>query len=379
MSLRATIHRGFWAVLFIAGLSLQARGADEGDKKSNYAAIDLTKVDADFPFQGEFNGQIWGDLEHRIGRNIALQVIARGAGQFDAKMFDGGFPGLGWDGMEPTRLKGKLGLDGVDLHGDGYHIVVTDRFADFYYINGLPLGQIPKIMRVSPTDSMLPPWNAKVLFHGYDTENFAGGRISRYGYLMQGTDIKEFYKDYTLHIEFMLPYMPYARGQGRGNSGVYLQSRYEVQILDSFGLEGEFNECGALYRFRKPDANMCYPPLTWQTYDIVFNSPRFDADGKKIENAHISVYHNGMAVHHNVDLERKTGGGAPEGPDLLPIKLQDHGNPVRFRNIWIIDDTKQTIDPYPHYVRPDVPWRPWGMNVTKGQNLIQHGYPFDTN
>ena len=102
---------------------------------------------------------------------------------------------------------------------------------------------------------------------------------------MEGTELKQAYRDYTLHVEFRLPYMPHARGQGRSNSGVYLQSRYEVQILDSFGLAGENNECSGLYKFRKPDANLCFPPLAWQTYDIVFSAPRFSADGTKIQNA----------------------------------------------------------------------------------------------
>ena len=131
--------------------------------------------------------------------------------------------------------------------------------------------------------------------------------------------------------------MPTARGQARGNSGVYIQRRYEVQILDSFGLEGVFNECGALYRQTPPDLNMCLPPLAWQTYDIWFTPPRFAADGKtKLANARITVLHNGVPVHWHREITAKTGGGQQEGPEPLPIQLQDHGNPVMFRNIWIV-------------------------------------------
>ena len=154
---------------------------------------------------------------------------------------------------------------------------------------------------------------------------------------MEGADLKPMFQDFNLHLEFMLPYMPAARGQARANSGVYLQSRYEVQVLDTFAIEPVNNGCGGLYRFRGPDVNMCLPPLVWQTYDIVFTAPRWAADGTKLENARISMWHNGVRIHKNVELPNKTGAGKPEEPTLLPIRLQNHGNPIRFRNIWIID------------------------------------------
>jgi hypothetical protein len=108
-------------------------------------------------------------------------------------------------------------------------------------------------------------------------------------------------------------------------------------VLDSFGLKGEFNECASLYRFKSPDTNLCFPPLVWQTYDIDFQSPTFDGQHKKICPGVISVFHNGVLVQNRVELANKTGGGAAEGTLDLPTKLQDHGNPVCFRNIWLID------------------------------------------
>ena len=149
---------------------------------------------------------------------------------------------------------------------------------------------------------------------------------------------KHKFQDVSVHLEFQLSYMPTASGQGRANSGCYLQGRYEVQILDSFGLEGKNNECGGIYSIRDPQTNMCFPPIAWQTYDIDFTAAKYDAAGKKIADAKITVKHNGVVIHKDVALP-KTTTAAPvaEGPQPGPLYLQDHGNPIRFRNIWIVE------------------------------------------
>jgi hypothetical protein len=116
-----------------------------------------------------------------------------------------------------------------------------------------------------------------------------------------------------------------------------LQSRYECQVLDSFGLDRLANGLGSLYRFKKPDVNMALPPLNWQTYDVQFTAPRWAADGSKVRNARITSWINGVKVQDDVELPNKTGAGEQEEPVLLPIRLQDHGDPVRFRNIWLVD------------------------------------------
>src|SRR5690606_10766687 len=129
--------------------------------------------------------------------------------------------------------------------------------------------------------------------------------------------------DHKIHIEFLLPYKPEARGQGRGNSGIYLQGRYEVQMLDSFGLEGRDNECGGIYSVAKPKVNMCLPPLVWQTYDIDFTAARYDAEGKKTANARITVHHNGVLIHDDIELPHATTASRlKEGPEDGPIYLQ---------------------------------------------------------
>jgi len=140
-------------------------------------------------------------------------------------------------------------------------------------------------------------------------------------------------KPYKMHVEFMLSYMPQARGQARSNSGVYVDERYECQVLDSFGLEGENNECGGFYTVAKPLVNMCYPPLTWQTYDFEFYPAKWDGN-TKTANARVTVLHNGVKIHDNIEL-KGTPGRRDEGPAPLGVYFQGHGNKVQFRNIWI--------------------------------------------
>jgi hypothetical protein len=151
---------------------------------------------------------------------------------------------------------------------------------------------------------------------------------------------KRDFGDFMLHAEFKTPVMPAnVKGQGRGNSGIYIQRRYELQILDSYGQEPKNNEGGSIYTFKAPDINASKKPGEWQTYDILFRAARWaDKDGKsvKTQNARITVFQNGVLIHDNVEVPRKTGAGQPEGPKPAPILLQEHGNEVSFRNLWIV-------------------------------------------
>ena len=143
--------------------------------------------------------------------------------------------------------------------------------------------------------------------------------------------------DCQLHVEFWLPLMPDASGQGRANSGIFLQGSYEIQVLDSYGLKSQLGDCGAIYGIAVPLVNACRPPEQWQSYDIFFHAPRFK-DGKQTGNARMSVLQNGVWIHDNVEIPGETTASA--GGDLAspgPIMLQDHGNPIRYRNIWIRD------------------------------------------
>src|SRR5206468_5136813 len=140
---------------------------------------------------------------------------------------------------------------------------IGDRVAVAVDNAGRELGRLVKMERRSPTMGLRPPINATILFDGRSTDQFQpGAKVTPDGLLMAGVMTKMPVDAFHLHLEFRTPFMPTATGQARGNSGVYIQRRYEVQILDSFGLEGAFNEAGALYRQTPPDLNMALPPLT---------------------------------------------------------------------------------------------------------------------
>ena len=141
---------------------------------------------------------------------------------------------------------------------------------------------------------------------------------------------KSFNGPWRLHIEFRSPFQPKARGQGRGNSGVFPPGGREIQVLDSFGLDGLPNECGGIYKSHPPSVNMCLPPLSWQTYDITYN-PGGTGEGGKIDQAWYKVVHNGITINKKIEVGKGRSG---------PLNLQDHGNPVAYRNIWILVDER---------------------------------------
>ena len=297
---------------------------------------DLAHVDADFHIQGEYSGNV----THPDGwyRAVGLQVVALGAGKFDALWSRGGLPGNGYDGSTRIKLSGQRAGDKVVLAGEGWTVELQPGYAaSVKSTGGAIVGHLSPMHRYSLTAGAAPPANAIVLFDGKNTDRLKNAKVTADGLLEIGCETKEPVQNFSLHAEFRTPYMPYARGQARGNSGFYLQKRYEVQVLDSFGLELQFNDCASLYRFKAPDLSMSFPPLSWQTYDIDFTAPKFDADGKRIAKGRITVRHNGVVVHNNLELENKTGGGSIEGPNPQPILFQNHSNPVHFRNVWLVD------------------------------------------
>lgn len=317
------------AAFFAASVPLPTCAADAPNK--NFVSIDPAKVDADYAFQGEFTGTL-------DSKKTGLQVITQGGGKFRAVVLAGGLPGDGWEKGQREEADGEL-KDGVaSFSSPKWKIAVKDGTATVTSADGKALGELKHLIRKSPTLGLTPPTGAVVLFDGKTADTFQGGRLSPEGWLMEGPTSKQKFQSQTLHVEFMLPYMPFARGQGRGNSGVYLQGRYETQVLDSFGLLGKQNETGGIYSISDPLLNMCFPPLTWQTYDTEFTAGEFDETGKKIKNPKMTVRLNGVLVQQDVELPHiTTAAPVKEGRDPGPLHLQNHGNPVRFRNIWVVE------------------------------------------
>jgi hypothetical protein len=297
---------------------------------------DPTKTDADFPHQGEYAGEVTKDGETI---KFGVQIIALGKGKFHAVAYHGGLPGDGWDKSDKIEADGELKDGSVSFKSDMGSGTIKDGTMVISDKDGNEVAKLKKVTRESPTLGAKAPEGAIVLFDGTKADAFEGGKIED-GLLCQGVTSKQKFGSHKLHLEFRTPYSPEERGQGRGNSGLYLQGRYEVQVLDSFGLKGEQNECGGIYSVGAPSVNMCLPPLAWQTYDVDYTAGEFDKDGKVVKNPRVTVQHNGVVIHKDIELpgERNTT-AAPvaAGPAAGPVYLQDHGNPVRYRNVWVVE------------------------------------------
>ena len=330
-------HQAVVAIVFaglIFGLQTQSILALQKNKANEKgpAYTKIPKGDLNFPLMGEFAGQLTGGTQ-----TLALQIRTIGTDRFDALAYYGGLPGQSGHQPEPIHFIGMRSGEMVVLSGGPWAIFVEKDLCKIVDREGNKVGELKRVVRSSPTLYAPAPKLATVLFNGKNTDQFTKAEMTPDGLLMQGADSSPMFQDFDLHIEFRLPYMPVADDQNRANSGLYLQSRYECQVLDSFATQPKINGCGALYRFKKPDVNMCLPPLTWQTYDVSFTAPRWAAGGTKIRNAFITSWVNGIKVQDNVELPNKTGAGKVEAPTLLPIRFQDHGDPVRFRNAWVVD------------------------------------------
>ncbi len=331
-----------WSLLGVGNL---ASAADEAKDGTTYTSREA--ADEDFQFQGEYRGWQRPQASSRSSQSVAIQVIAAGEGKFEAVKYYGGLPGGGWRTPNKYPLSGTRVANLVRLTGGQYAAEIEGTKLRLFDADGNVVGVLDRVERLSPTMGAQAPRGAIVLFDGTNSDRWKGGKINPEGWLQPGTETVESFSEFRLHGEFMLPYKPLARGQNRGNSGFYLLGRYEVQVLDSFGLEGIENECGSLYKTKRPDMNLCLPPLQWQTYDIDFTNARFDASGQKTSNMRVTIWHNGVRIHDSASIPNKTGAGQAEGPDPRAIKIQDHANPVVYRNIWLVDKTQPGGDAVP--------------------------------
>ncbi len=248
-----------------------------------------------------------------------------------------------------------------------YRLDKKGKKVEYMFIDGIKVHETdpakqpqPEVVVPKPYDAMAAkaPAGAKILFDGSeksfqnwtDTQgqptrwklvDGAMESVRKSGYIQS----KEQFGSCRLHVEFATPAVVKGNGQGRGNSGVFLMGRYELQVLDSYqNPTYPDGQCGAIYGRAKPLVNACRKPGEWQTYDITFHRPIFDDKGEVTRRAKFHVVHNGVVIHDNVELYGGTGWRGPHSvseyekhADKGPLQIQDHGNPVRFRNIWLVE------------------------------------------
>ncbi len=302
--------------------------------------------DTDYAIQGEYLG-----TNVATGLAMGAQVMAQGQGTFALLLLDGGLPGQGWNGNGRKSFSGNRQGNSAIFVQSSFNLSVGVTGDSLTGTN--ELGQtlrLVKVHRQSPTLNQTPPAEATVLFDGTSVAAWADAVLDSNHIMFvnigsSGATTLQSFTDFTLHLEFRLPFEPDASGQGRGNSGIYLQKRYELQILDSFGQSLPYlfaadtiepkRQCGAFYEQSAPLVNMAFPPLTWQTYDIQFTSARWDSTGHKIQNAKVTVQQNGVVIHQDRILSNSTLAGSPESSSPSPHLLQYHGHEIAFRNIWI--------------------------------------------
>ncbi len=344
------------ALVFSALLALRGLAA-EGNSP------DWTQVvEADLSLMGDYEGS-WLDAPPRhyfdINKPLAAQVINVREGEYFIRFIqqhdsraDTYFEGTGRlsDGVirfDENGWTGVVSNEGLIGKGKGY--------------GGEANFNLKRVARSSPTLGEKAPEGAVVLFDGknFNEWKHPDGREVTWHLLENGAmevrsarsqedrnnriggDIitKRKFRDCRVHLEFRYPVEPGKTGQGRGNSGFFLQDCYEVQVLNTYGLEGLWNQCGALYKTAPPKVNAARSPMQWQTYDIDYTAPVWK-DGKKISPALITVRHNGVTIHRDEPIphatvhsfDQRTNEPKEEGP----LKLQDHGHAIQYRNIWIV-------------------------------------------
>ena len=286
------------------------------------------------------------------GKPVVAKVIAQGKDGYRAVL-----EVLGPDGKPvPFQMTGKLEKGKVPFsgakdfgkdQGGEWKVSLDIKGAE---LTGKVAGKnapgkftMARVEKKPATLGAKPPSGAVVLFDGKSLDawqpteqpwKIVEGAILEVG--KSNIVSKQEFGDCKIHLEFRTPFMPDKRGQARGNSGVYVQGRYEIQVLDSFGLPIADNECGGIYKKAVPKMNATLPPTEWQTYDITFHAPKFDDAGKKLKDAVINVEHNGIVIHDNAVLSGTTPGGVSgDEAKVGPLLLQEHHCQVQFRNVWV--------------------------------------------
>lgn len=330
---RRWVHRPLLLLLFACVASLAAQETSD-------------------PFLGDWQGE-----------GLVAQVIPRGSGNYQINFL----PEFDVKCAPLAVISGRVADGELRFEQEGWSGQTQGERLTGTRPQGGPAGAftLTKVVRLSPTLGAKPPQGAVVLFDGtgFDAwevqsaknapaevawelcEDFMRvapvNKETRAGHSLI---TKRAFQDFRMHFEFRLALMPDKTGQARSNGGLVLGDAnwYEIQVLDSYGLEGLDNECGGIYKVGAPAVNMCRPPLVWQTYDIEYRAPRYDAEGKRTQPGRISVRHNGVPIHTDAELpdspkaeqRRKTN---PESIPTGRIILHYHRDPVEYRNIWLVE------------------------------------------
>jgi hypothetical protein len=322
------------ATAFILGLYCVAR--------AQLVALDPSEAGPDYAVQGEYDGKARTQAGAEIG--LGAQVVAQGDGQYRVVFYPGGLPGAGWTGSDRSQSDGApdsaaLDSNRVRIMGEAYQGVLSGDSLKGTDGEGRTF-VLRKRERQSPTLGLAPPSGAAVLIGAgaltagslTEWDNASVDTNGHFAPLEPVATTRKTFTDFSMHMEFRLPFMPFSRGQARGNSGLkfLLPKAFfaEIQILDSFGNEPETDECGGIEVMFKPDVNASLPPLVWQTFDIQLVTPAA-TDSPTVGKAIMNVWHNGILIH--------SGRVLPSMGSSVDIALQKYVSPVAFRNMWILE------------------------------------------
>ncbi len=322
---------------FFAALAALWLGAfSASPAAAQLVALEPQDAGPDFAVQGEYAGKFTGPDTVVAGR-LGAQVVAQGDGNFRVIFFPGGLPGDGWNGKErfAYAAKSDSGRPGnMQVTGDAYQARLVGDTLTAGNGRGWPY-VLTRQNRSSPTLGLPPPPHATVLFDGSSLAEWDNAEVDARRFFAPLAPVamtRRKFSNFSLHLEFRLPFIPFAMGQTRANSGLkFLIAKFlfaEIQILDSFGNEPREDECGGIEVQYPPDVVASFPPLAWQTYDIHLITP-VSADSEAVGKGYMTVWHNGILIHPGRELGSMVS--------AVNIALQKNGDPVYFRNMWILD------------------------------------------
>jgi hypothetical protein len=332
-------------------------------------ALEPDQGGPDFIVQGEYSGATVSASGSSSG--LGAQIVAQGDGDFRVVFFPGGLPGDGWNGRDRFESVGKIQSAKTEITGDDYQGSLQGDTLSGSSADGGHF-RLAKRMRISPTVGLAPPAQATVLFDGSSLDEWDNASIDGRGFFAPLDPVattKKRFTDFSMHMEFRLPFMPFARGQARGNSGLkfLIAGAFfaEIQILDSFGNIPQTDECGGIEVLFQPELVASFPPLTWQTYDIHLTTPVFpDTATIKVGKGVMTVWHNGILIHAGREL--------PAMAAAVNVALQKYVDPLVFRNMWILEGN----DHYPFFPGAAIrTGKPEGATVgsgnSKGTGIMQ--------